>query len=123
MTLYYAGMIFVIPLVASYLGRSFVRTYANRYKSILGYRSPMAKKNPDTWRVAHYVLGRTWMLLGVILGLLSGLTVFLYRQVGPEDIEGLFVTIVALQIISLLVAMIPTEMKLRQLFDKTGKRR
>jgi len=86
----------------------------------VGYRTPMACKNQDTWSFAHRHAGKLWVILGLIL-LASSITALalIDNEASPAWLAGIAIA----QLVVLLLALIPTEIALRKEFDKNGKRR
>lgn len=86
----------------------------------MGYRTPLACKNQDTWVFAHKHFGKQMIIFGLIYTVLIFARVILLDNDAATWVVGL---IIAMQVISVLLAFIPTEPALRKEFDKDGIRR
>lgn len=87
---------------------------------IMGYRTPMACKNQDTWVFAHKHFGKQMIIFGLVYVLLSVERVMLTDSGASSGVIGI---IIAAQVVAVLLALIPTEIALRKEFDKDGIRR
>jgi uncharacterized membrane protein len=86
----------------------------------VGYRTSMACKNQETWVFAHKHSGKLWIILGFVLLVLSiGAEILIDNEAFP----WLTGVIVGVQLVAILLAIIPTELALRKVFDKNGERR
>jgi len=93
-----------------------------RVNWFVGYRTPLACKNQDTWAFAHRYWGKLMIVFGLILTVLAivGLPLLARDTLDPT----LFLTISAVAtLLSVLLTIIPTEIALRKEFDKDGQRR
>lgn len=90
-----------------------------RINSIYGYRTPFAKKNQEVWSEANNFSGTMMIVSGIIALIFSILITFLYK-----DNLGISSGIsVAGSIIIVLSFIFYTEIHLRKIFDKDGKRK
>lgn len=86
-----------------------------------GYRTSMSMKNKDTWITAHLYAGKAWFYPGILLGIGSALCLFLIRK--RTDFEDASLWIMGVQMAVLCSAIPYTEIKLKKLFDKDGRRK
>ncbi|MCL1882777.1 MAG: SdpI family protein [Defluviitaleaceae bacterium] len=87
---------------------------------IMGYRTPMACKNQDTWVFAHKHFGKQMIIFGFVYVILLIIRVLLVENEASSLVLG---GIIAAQVIAVLLALIPTEIALRKEFDKDGIRK
>ncbi|MBC2458561.1 SdpI family protein [Clostridium beijerinckii] len=87
--------------------------------SFYGYRTSFSKKNNDVWKVANSYSG-TMMILGAVISIIFSITItFLYgNNPGRSNI-----TCVMGSLIIVLISIFYTEVHLRKVFDKDGKRK
>lgn len=113
-------MSLLIPLVMIGFGRQFIVQPPANINEFYGYRTPMSKKNPQTWAFAHQFCGRLWVRRGIILLPLSIIALLPLRN-QPFDIVGIAGAILCtLQCIPLLASVLSTEHALKKTFDENG---
>ncbi len=111
----------IIPFTMIGFGLIFLYKRPKKIKHLFGYRSRMSMINDDTWKFAHYYIGKLWNILGWILLLLStGLIIYLYNK-DERTQDTIFIILVFVQCLFLLGPILPTEKALRKTFDKEGK--
>jgi len=86
----------------------------------MGYRTPLACKNQDTWVFAHKHFGKQMIMFGFVYVLLSIERVLLVDNGASSGMIGV---VIAAQVLAVLLALIPTEIALRKEFDQNGNRR
>lgn len=113
----------IIPLTMIGFGRYFMKNNPKEINAVFGYRTSMSMKNKDTWKFAHKYCGKIWYVCGLIILPLTVL--FLLPAIGKSaDYVGTAGGIIcAAQLIPLIGSIFPTEIALRKLFDKNGKKR
>ena len=90
----------------------------------VGYRTPMACKNQDTWAFAHKYWGKLMIIFGIIILALCIIGVILIGRGVFELEEGYFLGASAgITVVLVFLSMIPTEIALRKEFDKDGIRK
>ena len=90
----------------------------------MGYRTPMACKNQDTWVFAHKYWGKLMIIFGTIVLVLSIIGVILAGRGVIEPVDGFILGASAIiTVILVFISMIPTEIALRKEFDKDGIRK
>jgi len=87
---------------------------------IMGYRTKRALKNQDTWVFAHKHFGKQMIIFGLVYVALLITRFFLFDN---DASTWIYWVIVAAQVVSVLLALIPTEIALRKKFDKDGNRK
>lgn len=79
----------------------------------------IACKNQDTWMFAHKHFGKQMIIFGLFYALLLIIRVMLVDNSASLEVIGI---VMAAQVIAVLLALIPTEIALRKIFDKNGER-
>jgi hypothetical protein len=79
----------------------------------------MSCKNKDTWFYAHRHAGKLWISLGFVLLVLSIGAVIVINNITSMQLTWM----ILVQLVTVLLSLIPTEIALRREFDKNGKRR
>ncbi len=111
------------PLLMIYFGSRFEKNAPKNINPTYGYRTAMSMKNQETWEFAHGYIGRLWRVCGWLALLISVAVMLLMLG---KDITRVSVTggaICVMQIAIMLSTIIPTEIALKNNFDKSGKRR
>ena len=107
-----------VPLIVLVSGLLMRKGGPKKVNWWIGYRTPMACKNKETWVFAHIHCGKSWIIVSPVLMFLSvGVAVF----AGREELT-LGILMIA-QIAALIISTIPTDIALRKAFDKNGERR
>ena len=90
----------------------------------VGYRTPMACKNQDTWAFAHKYWGKLMIIFGIIILALCIIIVILNKRGVFEPEDGYILGASAIiTTVLVFISMIPTEIALRKEFDKDGIRK
>ena len=110
----------MLPLILIVFGIFALAVIPRKPNWIMGYRTPMACKNQDTWVFAHKHFGKQMIIFGLVYVLLSIGRVMLMGNGASSKIIG---AVVVGQVIAVLLALIPTEIALRKKFDKNGNRK
>lgn len=113
----------LIPFTMIGFGRYFLRKAPKKINAVFGYRMTMSMKNRDTWEFAHRYCGKIWYICGLILLPLSIVLMFFVIGQSKDTIGNLGGIICAVQLISLIGSIFPTEKALKKNFDKNGNRR
>ena len=80
-------------------------------------------KNRDTWEFAHKYSGRLMAIIGAVLVPVS-VIVMLFVWKGSEDtVSTVACVLLALQVMALVFAIVPTELALARTFDEDGNRK
>lgn len=113
----------MIPLTMIGFGRSFMKNTPKEINAVFGYRTSMSMKNIDTWEFAHRYCGKLWYVCGLIL--LPITVIFLLLAIGKnKDYVGTVGGIICgAQLILMIGSIFPTEITLKKVFDKNGKKR
>ena len=113
----------MIPLTMIGFGRSFMKNTPKEINAVFGYRTSISMKNKDTWEFAHRYCGKIWYVCGLIL--LPITVIFLLLVIGKDtDYVGTVGGIICgAQLILLIGSIFSTEITLKKVFDKNGKKR
>jgi len=109
-----------LPLILIVFGIFALLVIPRKPNWIMGYRTSMACKNQDTWVFAHKHFGKQMIIFGLVYVLLSVERVMLTNSGASLGVIGI---LIAVQVVAVLLALIPTEIALRKEFDKDGIRR
>lgn len=112
----------LIPLTMVGFGRIFLTKVPKKINAIFGYRTTMSMKNKDTWEFAHKFCGKLWFRCGVVLLPMSVIPLIFVFNKSIDTIGTVGGIICAIQLISLVGAIFPTEAALKKTFDFNGIR-
>ena len=117
-------MILLIPAVMVGFGAYFMRRAPKKINYVFGYRTAMSMKNEDTWKFAHKLIGKIWLVCGTLL-LVGGVVFFFVFTSGKNENAASIASLVILgvQLLVLMCSIIPTECALKKTFDENGNRR
>lgn len=113
----------LIPVSMIGFGYLFYKRPPKNINAIAGYRTSMSTKNLDTWKFANYYFAKMWFYWGLILLLLTVLSMcFLLGK--DTDTVGTYGGIICfVQMVPMLAVIYPTERALRKTFDINGNRK
>ena len=113
----------LIPVIMLVFGWIFRRQAPKKINVWYGYRSARSMKNEDTWVFAHQHIGRTWMLVGVVLLVVSVIPMIAVYGKDDDTVSVVSLVLTVIQLIPLIVSLIPTERALKRTFDENGIRK
>ena len=113
----------LIPFVMVVFGIVFSKTAPKNINIVFGYRTVRSMKNEDTWAFAHKHIGRTWLMMGIPMLVLSAVILVLVKGAGDTAISAVCTVLNIVQIVLLVAAIFPTERALEKTFDKNGNRK
>ena len=116
-------MILIIPVTMTGFGRLFLRKVPDKINYVFGYRTKRSMRNKDTWDFAHKYIGKLWFTGGLIILLLSIVTILFLTGKDTDTVGTAGAVITGIQMIPLLGSIIMTEEALKKNFDDTGRRR
>lgn len=114
---------FMIPVLMTIVGCIFKKRAPKKINAIWGYRTFMSMLNVDTWEFAHMCLGKVWYKCGWISLVLSLALIMVIYIIEKELMEMLSIIIIIMQCIMIFVTVLGVEIKLKENFDKEGKRK
>lgn len=113
----------LIPLIMLIGGYCMYKKPPKEINSFVGYRTPMSKKNKDTWLFAYNYCGRLWIKLGAVL-MIPTIIVQIPFVHSSDDTLGIdSLIVIAVQLLVLIVSIVPVERTLKKTFDINGIRR
>ena len=113
----------LIPVIMLVFGWIFRCRAPKKINVWYGYRSARSMKNEDTWVFAHQHIGRTWMLVGVVLLVVSVIPMIAVYGKDDDTVSVVSLVLTVVQLIPLVVSLIPTERALKNTFDENGIRK
>ena len=113
----------LIPVIMLVFGWIFHRQAPKKINVWYGYRSARSMKNEDTWVFAHQHIGRTWMLVGAVLLVISVIPMIAVYGKDDDTVSVVSLVLTVIQLIPLVVSLIPTERALKKTFDENGIRK
>lgn len=111
----------LIPLTMLLLGNRYRKKPPKDRNGFSGYRTTMSRLNQDTWNYAHNYVGKIWIVLGVAMLIVTSILMFIIKDRSNFELLVTFLTF--LQIAVMIFTIIPTEIKLKRVFDKNGHKR
>lgn len=113
----------LLPIIMFFFGNYFQNGEPKKINWAFGYRTRRSMMNQDTWKFAHEYCGKLWMRLGLILGLLTIISLLFVRG-QEETIIGKAGAIVCyVQLAFLIGSIFFVERALKKKFDKDGNRK
>ena len=117
-------MLLLIPAVMVGFGAYFMKRAPKKINYVFGYRTARSMKNEDTWKFAHKLIGKIWLVCGTLL-LVGGVVFFFVFTSGKDENAASIASLVILgvQLLVLMCSIIPTECALKKNFDENGNRK
>lgn len=113
----------LIPVIMLVFGWIFHHQAPKKINVWYGYRSARSMKNEDTWVFAHQHIGRTWMLVGVVLLVVSVIPMIAVYGKDVDTVSVVSLVLLFVQMIPMIMSLIPTERALKRTFDENGIRK
>ena len=113
----------MIPLTMIGFGRSFMKNTPKEINAVFGYRTSISMKNKDTWEFAHRYCGKLWYVCGFILLPITVVSLLLVIGKDTDYVGTVGGIICGAQLILLIGSIFSTEITLKKVFDKNGKKR
>ena len=113
----------LIPVIMLVFGWIFRRQAPKKINVWYGYRSARSMKNEDTWVFAHQHIGRTWMLVGVVLLVVSVIPMIAVYGKDDDTVSVVSLVLLFVQMLPMIMSLIPTERALKRTFDENGIRK
>jgi uncharacterized membrane protein len=110
---------FVIGLAFVLIGAVLMKYPPNHINSNLGYRTPYAMKNKETWNDGNRFFGKTLCIGGIIYMLFSVLLRNMYSNNLSLNMKVSLLGLLTIAIACILL----TEIHLRMKFDRAGSKR
>ena len=113
----------LIPVIMLVFGWIFLRRAPKKINVWYGYRSARSMKNEDTWVFAHQHIGRTWMLVGAVLLVISVIPMIAVYGKDDDTVSVVSLVLLFVQMFPMIMSLIPTERALKKTFDENGIRK
>ena len=113
----------LIPVIMLVFGWIFRCQAPKKINVWYGYRTARSMKNEDTWVFAHQHIGRTWMLVGAVLLVISVIPMIAVYGKDDDTVSVVSLVLTIVHLIPLIVSLIPTEQALKNTFDEDGIRK
>ena len=113
----------LIPVIMLVFGWIFHRQAPKKINVWYGYRSARSMKNEDTWVFAHQHIGRTWMLVGAVLLVISVIPMIAVYGKDDDTVSVVSLVLLFVQMLPMIMSLIPTERALKRTFDENGTRK
>ena len=113
----------LIPVIMLVFGWIFHRQAPKKINVWYGYRSARSMKNEDTWVFAHQHIGRTWMLVGAVLLVISVIPMIAVYGKDDDTVSVVSLVLLFVQMLPMIMSLIPTERALKRTFDENGIRK
>jgi uncharacterized membrane protein len=113
----------LIPVIMLVFGWIFLRQAPKKINVWYGYRSARWMKNEDTWVFAHQHIGRTWMIAGAVLLVISVIPMIAVCGKDDDTVGVVSLVLLFVQMLPMIMSLIPTERALKKTFDDNGIRK
>ncbi len=113
----------LIPIMMIIFGVIFKKNAPKKINMFFGYRTTKSMKNQETWKFAHYYIGRLWFTLGFIVFLLSLVIMFLLRNQEVNTISLYALVLIFIQLGFMITPIFMTEKQLNLSFDEHGTKK
>lgn len=113
----------LIPVIMLVFGCLFHRSAPKKINVWYGYRSARSMKNEDTWVFAHQHIGRTWMIAGAVLLVISVIPMIAVCGKDDDTVSVVSLVLLFVQMLPMIMSLIPTERALKRTFDENGIRK
>ena len=114
---------FIVPAVMIIAGAIMLHKAPQKMNPFFGYRTSMSMKSQETWKFAHALCGKLWVVIGCVLLPLSALPLPFIWGSQPAEIEKIGGVVTIVQVAVLLCSVAYVEYSLRKNFDKHGDRK
>jgi uncharacterized membrane protein len=123
MFIFFLIILLLIPATMIGFGLFWRKNPPKTINWVYGYRTSWSMKSQETWDFAHKYVGTIWLYTGILLCLISVMTLIVFRNCSPTVLEGIILIITAVQLVGLFLPIVPTEIVLKKRFDKNGNRK
>ncbi len=123
MFVFYLIELLLIPLTMLGFGVSWKKHPPKTINGAYGYRTSMSMKNQETWNYAHKLASKYWLYLGLPVGIISLIILFVFRSSNENTLGIAVVTTLCIQVVGLISPIPLIEAELRKYFNKDGSRK
>ena len=113
----------LVPCTLLIIGHIFKNNPPKTISNLYGYRTPMSKKNMDTWTFAHTYCGALWIKTGRIMLPLSVVCMLPFLKASTTVVSAAGSILTCVQTAILLLSTLSVERTLKKTFDADGQRR
>lgn len=108
----------IMPIVMVGCGGLWRKQPPKSINKFYGYRTARSMKSKESWDFAHKYIGRIWFKLGVGIAIFTIIIFFIFKNSNDSTLGKVFVNLMIIQIITLIVPIISTEIALKRKFEK-----
>lgn len=108
----------ICPIIITGMGLCFRRKAPTKINRLFGYRTKKSMRNEDTWKFAHKYIGNLWLVEGLILIILSVVSMLCVIEKNDVIVIVVSLTLCIVEIIAIIVSIIFTERALKRLLIK-----
>ncbi len=101
--------ILLLPVVMILFGVLMYKCPMKR-NHIVGYRTSMTLKNDKIWKYANKLMGKIWLIIGLLLSLISASVIILFNN--SRNITSITSVYTGIQIIIMIIPIIFVEIHL-----------
>ena len=113
----------LIPIIITIGGIVMHKNGPKKINSLYGYRTTRSMKNMDTWKFANEYCGRLMWIIGIVTMVPSGLIMIPFYGSSEDTIGFVGLVVSGIQVVTLILSIIPTELALKKNFNDDGTRR
>lgn len=113
----------LIPGVMIFFGAKFQKAAPKNINWAYGYRTERSMKNRDTWVFAHQNIGSLWKAWGAVLIPITALPMFFVLGRDVDTVGYFALSLMAVQLVALILPIFIVESRLKKTFDKYGRRK
>ena len=110
----------IVPLIMIIFGAIFQKKPPTKINYVYGYRSKWSMKSEETWIFAHKYVGKLWLRIGILMGILPVIVLSIFSSYGTEKLGHVFYIASMGQIAVMILTILPTELNLRRKFNEEG---
>lgn len=123
MVIFFAIALMLMPATMIGFGLLWRKNPPGKINMAYGYRTTWSMKSQETWDFAHKYAAKIWLNTGIPLAVISIALLLVFRNADKDKLGQVVTIINAVQVIGLLLPIAPTEIALRNRFDKNGRRK
>lgn len=112
-----------IPILMILVGGMTKKHPPKTINDFFGYRTPMSRKNQETWEFANRYCGALWQKIGRWELLTSVLIQIPFIGASEDTIGFLGIGVIVVQTVLMLLSILMVERKLKETFDRDGRRK
>ena len=105
--------ILLLPIIMILCGILMYKCPIKRNR-IVGYRTSITLKNDKTWKYANKLMGKIWLIIGLLLLLISTTIILLFSN--SKNITSISSVYIGIQIIIMIIPIIFVEIHLYKKF-------